>query len=77
VPFASQRPGGPAVGLGVAQQVVREHGGEIRVRSDGEWGPVFCLSLPVRENRDRRGAGPDRRRARGERRGRRPEGRSG
>ena len=69
VPFASQRPGGPAVGLGVAQQIVREHGGEIRVRSDGEWGTVFSLSLPVRENQDRRQGGTDRRRARGDRRG--------
>lgn len=69
VPFASQRPGGPAVGLGVAQQIVREHGGEIRVRSDGEWGMVFSLSLPVRENQDRRQTGADRRRARADRRG--------
>jgi signal transduction histidine kinase len=68
VPFASQRPGGPAVGLGVAQQIVREHGGEIRVRSDGEWGPVFALSLPVRGNQDRRQGGTDRRRARADRR---------
>ncbi len=68
VPFASQRPGGPAVGLGVAQQIVREHGGEIRVRGDGEWGTVFSLSLPVRENQDRRRVGTDRRRARGDRR---------
>jgi signal transduction histidine kinase len=69
VPFASQRPGGPAVGLGVAQQIVREHGGEIRVRSDGEWGTVFSLSLPVRENQDRRRTGAERRRARTDRRG--------
>ena len=68
VPFASQRPGGPGVGLGVAQQIVREHGGEIRVRSDGEWGTVFSLSLPVRENQDRRSAGADRRRIRADRR---------
>ena len=68
VPFASQRPGGPGVGLGVAQQIVREHGGEIRVRSDGEWGCVFSLNLPVLENQDRRRAGPGRRRIRAERR---------
>jgi signal transduction histidine kinase len=77
VPFASQRPGGPAVGLGVAQQIVREHGGEIRVRSDGEWGTVFSLSLPVRENQDRRRVGTDRRRARGDRRGPRAPGQAG
>ena len=68
VPFASQRPGGPGVGLGVAQQIVREHGGEIRTRSDGEWGCVFTLSLPVFENQDRRRAGAGRRRPRGDRR---------
>lgn len=74
VPFASQRPGGPGVGLGVAQQIVREHGGEIRVRSDGEWGTIFSLSLPVRENQDRRRSGADRRGIRGERRSPRSEG---
>lgn len=68
VPFASQRPGGPGVGLGVAQQIVREHGGEIRVRSDGEWGCVFSLSLPVLENQDRRRSGAGRRRIRADRR---------
>jgi signal transduction histidine kinase len=70
VPFASQGPGGPGVGLGVAQQIVREHGGEIRVRGDGEWGTIFSLSLPVRENQDRRRSGADRRGIRGERRSR-------
>ncbi len=73
VPFASQRPGGPGVGLGVAQQIVREHGGEIRVRSDGEWGCVFSLSLPVIENQDRRRAGGGRRRSRSDRRSRPPD----
>jgi signal transduction histidine kinase len=77
VPFASQRPGGPGVGLGVAQKIVREHGGEIRVRSDGEWGTVFSLSLPVRENQDRRRAGVDRRRIRADRRSQRSEARPG
>ena len=77
VPFASQRPGGPGVGLGVAQQIVREHGGEIRVRSDGEWGMVFSLSLPVIENQDRRSAGADRRRIRADRRSPAPDVRPG
>ncbi len=73
VPFSSQRPGSQGVGLGVAQQIVREHGGEVRVRSDGEWSAVYALSLPVQENGDRRAAGADRRRARGDRRARFPE----
>ena len=68
VPFAAGSPAGAAVGLGVAQQIVREHGGEIRVRSEGEWGTVFSFTLPVAGNEDRRkanerrGARPDRRR---------------
>jgi signal transduction histidine kinase len=77
VPFASQRPGGPGVGLGVAQQIVREHGGEIRVRRDGEWGTVFALSLPVHENQDRRRVGAERRRSRQDRRSPRTERQAG
>jgi signal transduction histidine kinase len=77
VPFSSQRPGGPGVGLGVAQQIVREHGGEIRVRSDGEWGCIFSLSLPVFENQDRRSAGAGRRRSRADRRLQEPDARPG
>jgi signal transduction histidine kinase len=69
VPFASARPGADGVGLGVAQQLVREHGGEIRLRSEGEWNTVFSLTLPVRENQDRRRAGGDRRDRRPDRRG--------
>jgi two-component system sensor kinase FixL len=68
VPFASTRPGGPAVGLGVAQQVVREHGGEIRVRSDSEWSTIFSFTLPIRDNEDRRRTAPDRRHERRDRR---------
>ena len=62
VPFASTRPGGPGVGLGVAHQVVREHGGEIRVRCDSEWSTILSFTLPIRENEDRRQTAPDRRR---------------
>jgi hypothetical protein len=52
---------------------VREHGGEIRVRSDGEWSTVFSLSLPVHDNQDRRRGGADRRCRRGDRRASRPQ----
>jgi signal transduction histidine kinase len=68
IPFASGRPGGPAVGLGVAQQIVREHGGEIRVRSEAEWTTIFSFTLPILDNRDRRGAGLNRRTSRRDRR---------
>ena len=67
VPFAAGVHGGAAVGLGVAQQIVREHGGEVRVRSEGEWATVFSFTLPIHGNEDRR-LGTDRRSVRGERR---------
>lgn len=72
-PFgASADPGsaplsGAALGLGMAQQIVREHGGEIRVRSDDEWSSVFAVTLPVLDNEDRRAAA-DRRQSRRDRR---------
>ncbi len=75
VPFSTGAQGGAAVGLGVAQQIVREHGGEIRVRSEGEWGAVFVFTLPIAGNEDRRRAS-DRRAVRGDRR-RRGEGGAG
>ncbi len=68
VPFTSAgRPGGP-LGLGIVDRIVREHGGEVRVRSDPEYSAVFTVSLPVRTNQDRRRSrerrgGRDRRRA--------------
>ncbi|HVP15714.1 MAG TPA: ATP-binding protein [Terriglobales bacterium] len=71
VPFAVRQPGGPDVGLAVAQQIVREHGGRIRVRSEAEWSTVFTLSLPIHRNEDRRQPGPDRRRAHEDRRAQR------
>lgn len=61
VPFASARPGGPAVGLAVAERIVRGHGGEIRVRSEGEWTAIVTITLPLRGNEDRRRQSPDRR----------------
>ncbi len=66
-PFAPA-PDGAGVGLGVARQVIHEHGGEIRVRADVEWSTVLTLTLPVLENDDRRRPGADRRRPRRDRR---------
>jgi len=63
VPFATARTQGCGLGLAVADQIVREHGGEIRVRSDTEWSVVFIVSLPMRSNQDRR-RNPERRRVR-------------
>jgi signal transduction histidine kinase len=74
VPFALSRQGGPGVGLAVAQQVLKLHGGEMRVRSEGEWSTVFSFTLPIPENQDRRRPGLDRRHARADRRERFPAG---
>jgi signal transduction histidine kinase len=67
VPFAPNREAG-GLGLGVARQIIHEHGGEIRVRSDVEWSTVLTLTLPVPDNNDRRRPGGDRRRPRRDRR---------
>jgi len=67
VPFSATRRYGAGVGLAVAYQVVREHGGEIRARSEGDWSSIVTIYLPVRENTDRR-ARPDRRAGRNDRR---------
>ncbi len=72
VPFAAGGTAGAAVGLGVAQQIVREHGGEVRLRADGEWSTIFSFTLPISGNEDRRKAG-DRRSVRGERRRRKDD----
>jgi signal transduction histidine kinase len=60
VPFATSKPTGSGLGLAVALKLVREHGGQIRVRSEGEWGAIFSVVLPVSQNEDRR-RGTDRR----------------
>jgi signal transduction histidine kinase len=70
VPFHLQ--GGHEAGLGMARQIVLEHGGEVRARSSGEWSTVFLLSLPIRDNGDRRQAADDRRISRSDRRHRSP-----
>lgn len=71
-PFAAGTPAGAAIGLGVAHQIVREHGGEIRVRSADEWSSVFVVTLPVLDNENRRKA-VDRRQSRRERRRKDPD----
>lgn len=67
VPFATGPSTGAAVGLGLAQQIVREHGGEVRVRGETDWSTVFSFTLPVAGNEDRRRS-HERRSVRGDRR---------
>lgn len=67
-PFAAG-PGAPGtIGLAAAHQIVKEHGGEIGVRSGEDWPTLFSVNLPIRQNEDRRRTGEDRRRSRRERR---------
>ncbi len=61
VPFATSKRTGSGLGLPVALKLVREHGGQIRVRSEGEWGAIFTVVLPIPGNEDRRLIGGDRR----------------
>jgi signal transduction histidine kinase len=67
VPFSTSRRYGAGVGLAMAYQIVREHGGEIRARSEGDWSSIVTIYLPTRENDDRRKK-PDRRDVRTDRR---------
>jgi signal transduction histidine kinase len=68
VPFATTKAGGSGLGLAVAHQIVKEHGGEIQVRTGGAWSVSFVVSFPIRENQDRRRVPPDRRNGRDRRR---------
>jgi signal transduction histidine kinase len=73
VAFATGSPGSGSIGLGVAQGIVREHGGEIRVRSEGDWNTIVAFTLPVQENQDRRHVRNDRRQAPHDRRDHAPK----
>jgi signal transduction histidine kinase len=67
VPFASGHSQGQGLGLAISQQIIKDHGGEILVRSDDTWSVIFTLAFPVALNRDRRArdrrSGRDRREA--------------
>ena len=69
IPFMTSRTQGTGLGLAVASQIVKEHGGSIQVRTDEEWSTVFTIILPVRHNADRRQMGADRRARHDDRRG--------
>lgn len=60
VPFRGQRSQGP--GLAITHQIVKEHGGEISIRSDADWPTVFTVTFPIKVNEDRRRPGTERRR---------------
>ncbi len=49
-PFCSTRKdhGGTGLGLMVAVQIIKEHGGEIKARNHSEFGAEFLIELPVK-----------------------------
>jgi signal transduction histidine kinase len=47
LPFATSRAGGTGLGLAVAWQIVREHGGSIAVDSNEDWSTIFTVRLPI------------------------------
>jgi signal transduction histidine kinase len=65
--FTKGKSGGTSLGMAVSQQIIKDHGGEIRVRSDDNWSVVFTLAFPIPMNREKRvknrRSGRDRRRA--------------
>jgi hypothetical protein len=68
VPFHDQLAPGNEPALGVARRIVHEQGGEIRLRSEGEWSTIVSFTLPIAGNQDRRASGRSRRTGRGDRR---------
>jgi signal transduction histidine kinase len=44
----SARPGGTGLGLPIAREIMRAHGGDIELAHTGEDGTVFRLILPAR-----------------------------
>jgi len=67
-PFSGGHVTRDGVGLNLAQQIVQAHGGEIRVRTEGEWSTIVSLVLPIRGNEDRRQPSSERRVRRSDRR---------
>jgi len=46
-PFFSTKPEGNGLGLALAHRIVRDHDGDIEVRTDTELGTIFTLVLPL------------------------------
>jgi len=65
LPFASNGPGAPRPagggGIGIAPRIIQDHGGELRIRAEGEWTTIIGFSLPIVGNQDRRRNPRDRR----------------
>ena len=46
--FFTTKPQGTGLGLGIARQIIDEHGGEIRWANRPGWGAVFTIRLPIK-----------------------------
>ena len=46
-PFFSTKPEGSGLGLALVHRIVRDHAGDIEVRTDSEFGTTFTLMLPL------------------------------
>jgi signal transduction histidine kinase len=44
--LSAARPGGTGLGLAIAAELVRAHGGEIKLHATGETGTSFILVIP-------------------------------
>ncbi len=53
VPFFTTKEKGTGLGLAICQRIVKSHGGSIAVRTSGQGGAEFVITLPaLREERD-------------------------
>jgi signal transduction histidine kinase len=52
-PYHTTKPDGTGLGLMIVQRIVRDHGGEIEVRSEPGVGTTFSIFLPLDERRIR------------------------
>ena len=48
VPFYTTRQNGSGIGLSISRQIMRVHGGNLKVRSVPDRETAFCLSFPGR-----------------------------
>jgi signal transduction histidine kinase len=48
-PFFTTKPEGTGLGLAITKTIIHDHGGEISVRSEGETGVSFIITLPLED----------------------------
>jgi signal transduction histidine kinase len=50
VPFYSTKPDGSGIGLSLSRQIIRNHGGQISVKSKTGKGTTFSVTFPIADN---------------------------